>query len=118
MLTELWKGNASPQEAEGKEGEIYKVITTHGKTFCLRFGYYDDKDRTHEPDVIYPDFTKEPQYTEDGEPFVTMMQDACEHYCSKRRRNDDSLCAECEYFKRGEDWFGICGCPKNKRSNE
>ncbi len=96
------------------EGEIYKVVTTFGKSFELRYGYYDDIDRNHSPDIIYPDFVKNPLYTDIGEPFVTMMQDACERYKGNLKRTPDTTCAECEYFKRGEEWFGICTCPQNR----
>jgi len=109
---------SSPENTK-KEGDLYKEITTFGRTFELRYGYYDDRDRARAPDVIYPDFTKEPIYTEQGEPFVTMMQDACEHYAGKTPRNADTLCLECQHFRRGEEWFGICLCPRNReRKNE
>ena len=84
----------------------------------IRYGYYDDKDRSGPPDVIYPDFLKEPHYTNAGEPFVTMMQDACPHYKGEARRADDTTCGECEYFHRGEEWFGLCHSPKNKREGQ
>ena len=101
-----------------KEGDIYKTVSTFGKEFELRYGYYDEMDRGGEPDVIYPDFLKTPTYTARGEPFVTMMQDACRLYHGKSKRNEDTTCAECYHFERGEEWFGICKCPKNKRTNE
>jgi hypothetical protein len=44
------------------------------------------------------------------------MQDACPHYCAGRKRDADSACGECRYFCRGEDWFGICKCPHNRRN--
>ena len=95
-----------------KEGDLYKIVTAFGVTFELRYGYYGDCDRKYEPDVIYPDFLKDPVYTEDGAPFVTMMQDACESYKGKARRNDDTTCAECKYFSRCEELLGICTCEK------
>ena len=93
------------------------MVTTFGKTFELRYGYYDDIDRNGEPDIIYPDFTKTPVYAEKGEPFVTMMQDACERFKGEGKRTTDTTCSECRYFKRGEEWFGICTCPKNKQAD-
>lgn len=105
--------NICDNDAERLEGEIYKTVTTFGKTFELRFGYYDDIDRNHPPDIIYPDFIKSPIYAEGGEPFVTMMQDACASYKGKSKKTPDTTCAECKHFKRGEEWFGICINPKN-----
>ena len=101
-----------------KEGDLYKVITAYGKTFELRYGYYEDGDRLSllcEPVVIYPDFLKEPVYTDDGAPFVTMVQDVCKNYKGETKRTPNTTCADCKYFQRGEDWFGICTCPRNKK---
>ena len=113
---ELSEINAPPEE-----GDLYKRITTFGKTFELRYGYYDDIDRQSplcEPAVIYPDFQKEPLFTEDGEPFVTVMQDACEYYKGKQKRTPDTNCAECSCFEAGEEWFGICKSPKRTASQK
>ncbi len=113
MFTTLLGTKDIQKEPEHKEGELYKVVTTFGKTFELRYGYYDEIDRQSplcEPAVIYPDFVKTPLYTDDGEPFVTMMQDACTNYKGETKRNADTTCADCKYFERGEEWFGICKC--------
>ena len=111
--------SANPvQNSPPKEGELYKIVTTFGKTFELRYGFYEERDRRNplcEPAIIYPDFLKEPLFTEEGEPFATMMQDACKSYKGETKRTPDTTCAECKYFKRGEEWFGICTCPKNKK---
>ncbi len=98
-------------------GDVYKTVATFGKSFELRYGYYEKIDVGGEPDIIYPDFTKEPVYTDSGEPFVTMMQDVCDLFKGKNKRGEDTTCAECESFCRGEEFFGIC---KNnlKRKNE
>ena len=119
MLSNLFQNNISPTEVTHKEGELYKVVTTFGKTFELRYGYYEECDRQSslcEPIVIYPDFTKEPVYTDEGIPFVTMMQDACENYEGSTKRTVDTSCAECNYFKRGEEYFGICLCESNRKN--
>ena len=103
-------------ESTPREGELYKVVTTFGKTFELRYGFYEERDRLSplcDLAVIYPDFLKEPLSTDDGEPFVTMMQDACRHYKGNLKATPDITCAECQYFRRGEEWFGICKCPHN-----
>ena len=94
--------------AEPKEGDLYAVVHTFGKTFELKYGYYDDMDRSGPPDVIYPDFIEDPVFSDSGEPIVTMMQDACPHYKSGSKRTDDNTCGECDYFSRGAEWFGIC----------
>ena len=120
MLSKLFQNNLSPTEVTHKEGELYKVVTTFGKTFELRYGYYEECDRQNplcNPIVIYPDFLAEPVYTDGGAPFVTMVQDACNRYGGRSKRTPDSTCAECRYFQRGEEWFGICDCPKNKKIN-
>ena len=122
MLRTLLQNDIETKESAKKEGELFRSVTTYGKTFELRYGYYGEKDRENplcEPVPIYPDFVREPIYTDEGKPFVTMMQDACENYKGSARRSPDTTCAECRYFERGEEWFGVCKCPhKRERKNE
>lgn len=101
---------------EPREGDVYATVEVFGKHFELRYGYYDDRDRSGPADVIYPDFRREPLFTDTGEPFVTMMQDICDHYESDLPSTDDSTCADCKRFVRGEEFFGICSSPKTKRT--
>lgn len=103
-----------------REGELYRTVTTFGKTFELRYGFYDDRDRLNplcEPAVIYPDFFAYPMFTDGGHPFVTVMQDACDGFLADTKRTADTTCAECKYFIEGEDWFGICTNEDNRRNN-
>jgi len=116
VFSKLIQNDFPLKEFTHKEGELYKTVTTFGVTFELRYGYYRDCDRRYEPNVIYPDFIKEPVYTESGEPFVTMVQDVCKNYKGDEKRTPDTTCCECKYFQRGEDWIGICTCPKNKKN--
>ncbi len=120
MYSKLLRNDYPSVESTHKEGDLYKIVTTFGKTFELRYGYYEECDRQSpfcEPVIIYPDFTRNPLYTDKGEPFVTMMQDACESYKGSAKRTPDTICEECKYFRQGEEWFGICTCPKNKMSD-
>ena len=71
-----------------------------------------------EPAVIYPDFLREPLYTDWGAPFVTMMQDACDNYRGVAARTPDTMCAECQYLIRGQEWFGICSCADSRTGVE
>ena len=69
-----------------REGDLFRIIRTCGKTFEIRYGYYEERDRHTqfaEPVPIYPDFTELPQYTDDGTPFVTAMQNPCESFEGK-----------------------------------
>ena len=118
MFTRIFESADPVQDPTPKEGELYKTVTTFGETFELRYGFYEERDRQNplcQPAIIYPDFLKEPLFTKEGNPFVTMMQDACARYRGEAKRTPDTTCAECRHFKRGEEWFGICTCPKNKK---
>lgn len=108
------RNTSLPPPNEPREGDVYAVVEVFGKIFELRYGYYDDRDRSGPPDVIYPDFIKEPVYTDGGEPLVTRMQDACPCYKGQSRR-DDAICGDCRHFESGKEWFGICRAKKNKR---
>lgn len=89
-----------------REGELYKVLTAFGREFEIRYGYYEDFERdSNEPIAIYPDFLKHPQYTADGYPFVTQMQDVCS---ACRLRSDEDCCGNCTYFVIGKEMIGIC----------
>lgn len=99
-----------------KEGDLYKIITLFGKTFELRYGYYDDIDRNSkfsEAIPIYPNFLKFPIYTKEGYPFVTQMQDICEFYEGDK---DSEECINCKHYKHGDDLLGICVCDFNKNA--
>ena len=98
-----------------QEGDLYRSIIYDDLRFDIRYGYYDEMDRYgkyNDPIPIYPDFVKQAQYTSKGEPFVTQMQDPCEHYSSLK--NGDN-CYSCEYYKGVEDLLGICTCIQNRR---
>lgn len=115
----MFKGlfSQSDSSALPKEGDLYKEITIYGKTFRLLYGYYEDFERYgqyNEPMPIYPDFIKEPVYTENGIPFVTAMQDVCKDYEGK---HDGDSCSECRYFQKSEALFGLCNCSSKQNRN-
>ena len=63
----------------------------------------------------FESFLKNPVYTSDEYPFVTLMQSACQHF---RRDGDDPECdcGNCKYMERGEELIAVCRCPENRRS--
>ena len=98
---------------KARDGDIYKIVALDGKTFEIRYGYYEEYEkRRGEPIPIYPDFKEKPEYTDDGCPFVTQMQDLCEHGSSRFK---DGFCIDCKYFEQGDDLIGVCRCPKNRK---
>ena len=100
-----------------KEGTLYKLITLHGKTFEIYYGYYDENDKLskfNDPIPIFPDFINNKEYTDKGFMFVTFMQDKCSYYIGDK--NEDS-CYKCSYYKKGEDLIGICKCEKNRKGD-
>lgn len=120
MLRKLLDNTHQPRGAVPREGDLYRTVMAFGRTFELRYGYYDERDRQSplaEPVPIYPDLLAEPIYTDGGEPIVTMLQDACEHFMGEGKRGPDATCADCEHMRRGEEWFGICTCPKKRSIN-
>ncbi len=115
MLTKiLMQGVDRPSTP--KEGDLYKEVTISGKTFKLLYGYYESFEREshfNEPMPIYPDFIKEPHYSDEGIPIVTAMQNVCKFYNGKN--DEDSSCSDCEFFEKKEDLFGFCKCTERKR---
>lgn len=101
------------------EGDLHKIIHVEGVSFPLHYGYYDECDRNNplvDPMPIYPDFLENPQYTPQGFPFVTKMQDACSHYLGEA--NGCEECAECAWYRHGQELLGICCCPDNRRAGQ
>ncbi len=97
-----------------REGDLFKSLEIEGHRFDIYYGYYEDCERENpaiEPMPIYPDFTASPCRTATGAPFVTKMQDACRHYIG--RVTDYKECAECAYYRHGDDFIGVCICPRN-----
>ena len=97
------------------EGELFKKLTLHGKTFELRYGYYEEFERESEfgePIPIYPDFTKTPMYTSDGYPFATQMQNLCEYGESNIKL--DACCVDCRHFIHGDELIGLCKCEERR----
>lgn len=116
MLTDIFVKNTDRDVSGFREGDHYKTVRLHGHTFELYYGFYEECDRENpdiEPMPIYPDFLKSPKFTSTGFPFVTKMQDACEHY--KGKDSKESECADCEYYRHGDDLIGTCACSKNNR---
>ena len=68
-----------------KEGDLYREIELWGRSFEIRYGYYEEIDRQYDPMEIYPDFLQNPVYTEEGYPFVTLMQEPCQHFQKESR---------------------------------
>lgn len=98
-----------------KEGELYKIITVEGRSFEIRYGYYEDFERESEEVIpIYPDFIENPVYSKDGLPFATRTQDACRHYRVREGYDGDGWCADCVYYPDEYEEIGICRCEAMK----
>ena len=116
MLADIYSIKPQNHTNEPKEGDLYKLVELHGVAFEIRYGYYEDIDRIHEPIEIYPDFIKEPVYTNDGFPFVTLMQEPCEYF--KRLTSDpDCDCGNCRYMERGDELIALCRCESRRKMN-
>lgn len=114
MLTKILMQGAE-QSPSPKEGDLYKEVTVGGNTFKIFYGYYEEFEREcpfNEPMPIYPDFIKEPHYTNEGVPIATAMQNVCEYYSGKN--DEDSSCSDCGFFQSCQELIGLCHCPQNK----
>ncbi len=115
MFTNIFGINANIQNNKHREGELFKVIELHGATFEIRYGYYEETDRQFDPVEIYPDFIKNPIYTNDGFPFVTLMQEPCEHF-KKLTDDPDCDCSNCKHMERGDELIAVCRCDSRRKS--
>ena len=99
---------------KAKDGELYKRIELFGRVFEIYYGYYEEFEKQSanaEPIPIYPDFQKDPIYSDRGYPFATHMQSLCEDGNS---RFADGCCIDCSYFSDGKYMIGICTHPKRR----
>ena len=113
MLSSFWEEKKS--SAVPREGELYKVITAHGVTFKIYYGYYEETDRQSplaRPMEIYPDFLRSPVYTPEGFPFATAMQRPCA--CFTGEEDEDNTCYQCAHYRALEELLGLCTCQANK----
>lgn len=117
MFTKLFGSNYDPSPPVRKEGDLYKVIELYGQKFEIRYGYYEDIDRQYEPYEVYPNFKKHPVYTDDGAPFVTLMQESCKYYKSVGNDSDHD-CSSCVYMERGDELIAVCRCPYNRSGEQ
>ena len=109
MHTQGFEQSAPQKNPEHKEGELYKIIEAHGKTFEIYYGYYDEADRQNpyvEPMEMYPNFLLTPIYTEEGIPFAVAMQSPCKH--CKGEDDVDNTCYQCAYYEKCEELLGLC----------
>ena len=97
-----------------RDGDLYKILHLFGKVFEIRYGYYEKQGMFKgDPIPIYPDFKENPEYTPEGYPFVTQMQDICQYGNSRFK---EGFCIDCKYFDQCDDMIGICRCPKNRKN--
>lgn len=116
MFSDLFERNTGQRPQGPQEGDLYKIIHLHGKTFEIRYGFYEECDR-HNPYAelmeIYPDFIADPQHTDEGIPFITAIQTPCQHFDGEK--NVNSTCEECAFYRHGEELLATCGCPENRK---
>lgn len=102
------------QESIPREGDLYKTIHIAGHLFELRYGYYEDHERSLcPPVVIFPDLAAQPRFCPEGYPLVTQIQDPCPHYTPGN--GEENWCGDCAYFCSDHKEIGICKLPEKRR---
>lgn len=97
-----------------REGELYKRLTVAGHTFELRYGYYQEQERTIcPPVVIFPDLAARKLYCPEGYPLVTQIQDPCQLYAATTAP-PENWCGDCSHFSGEHPEIGICRCEQRK----
>lgn len=99
-----------------QEGDLHSIVTIGTRSFELRYGYCDERDRsTGEPYILYPDLLAEPLYTEDGYRIVAALQSTCEHYMPPNGREWENCCYTCSCYPDQQAEIGICRCEKMRK---
>lgn len=76
---------------------------------CEVLFIYDSQCQRHFGE--YPDFEESPRYTGNGWPWVTAMQESCQHSINKYDFQERCMdCGSCQYFvqEQDHDLIGIC----------
>ena len=101
-----------------KKRQPDKICSAGGREFLI----YREYDDIAEKDILnYPDFEDDPQYTDEGYPFATAVQECCEYFLDDGAGEDEPSgdCGSCKWFKREEtlyDMIGVCMCDKFKQT--
>lgn len=96
------------------EGDLYKAFSVCGHEFELRYGYYEEHERSIcPPVVIWPDLSDGEKRSAEGFPLVTQVQDPCEHYTPREGR-EDNWCGDCVYYTGEHREIGVCRCIQRK----
>jgi len=94
-----------------------KIILAGGKEFRL----YKELDELNQEEILaYPDFEKEPEYTDDGRPFAGATDSSCRQRKPITPGEPDSGdCGGCGWFFREAqfDIIGVCMCECRKRDH-
>jgi len=87
-----------------------RIVIVRGHEFHL-FKYRDEYDGSYLFNL--PDFDENPEYSDDGRPFVLNVQEGC----SKGKTGDPEItepymCCDCVWFHRENqnDLIGVCMC--------
>jgi len=95
-----------------REGDVFDTVSLDGKTFEIRYGYYEDYEReSGEPIPIYPDLKNDPIYGESGKRIVTFIQESCESFESRCDEClDETDCGFCKHYRETHPGIllGIC----------
>jgi len=95
-----------------------KIVCAGGREFRL-YRYHDEEDGRYILDL--PDFAENPEYTDEGRPFMLHVQDGCPN--AKARNPDDtnsSDCGCCYWFYQDEPFapIGVCMCDALRRESK
>jgi hydrogenase maturation factor len=94
-----------------EEKHLHKIYRVGGRSFSVYLEYDEQMGESY---LAYPDFEEHPEYTEEGRPFVTAVQESCP--CAKARAPGEERpgdCSGCGWFFRENtpyDPIGICMC--------
>lgn len=102
-----------------REKEVCKTYRVRGKCFCI---YMEHDEQLDENYPVYPDFETYPQYTDDGRPFATAVQESCLN-CKPNIPGEPmpSDCGGCGWFYREQtpyDPIGVCMCDLRRHNGE
>lgn len=94
--------------------EKTKTYHVEGATFTIPLRYDEKSGRYME---VYPDFIKNPVYTQEGYPIMLTLEDACVFGKGKNANEPLVDCGSCHFYRQLPNaLIGVCGHEKKRKA--
>lgn len=101
---------------DNEKKNLYKVTRVAGHEFRI----YLERDELGDMTPNYPDFEENPEYTDEGRPFLRVVDEGCERWQPLNEESERMEgCGGCKwlYLEHPPDAIGVCMNDERKRES-